>query len=156
MKKIVGLLGAIIVSISFYNCNTSKGITDYNLQMKPPFKVVNSSYQDWVNEQSTAHGVKVFVKINTSKIQLDSMYFRNMKTALVYDDKSDKYTGHFNIQNSKNDLILHSDSTKEFGNQVPDISQKIPFKLEDNEAVVSYIFKDEKCFYKISNLQNEK
>jgi hypothetical protein len=153
MNKLVSLAGAIVVSILFSCCNTTKGITNYNLQGNPPFKVVNSSYQEWVSGQSDVRGAKVYIKTNTSKIQLDSIYFRNMKAALEFDDVSQEYIGHFTFPNTKTDIIIHSDSTQEYGNQVPDISQKIPFKLANNEAVLSYIYKNEKYFYKISNLQ---
>ena len=153
MNKLLSITGAVIVSIVFSCCNTTKGITNNNLQSNPPFKVVAASYQEWVGGQPGVRGAKVYIATNNSKIALDSIYFKNMKAALEFNDDSKKYVGHFTYPNTKTDIIIHSDSSLEFGNQVPDISQKIPFKLSEDEAVVSYFYKNEKYFYKISNLQ---
>jgi len=47
---------------------------------------------------------------------------------------------------------MSNDPNAEFGNEMPEISQKIPFVLKDNECVISY--KDGKTtkYFKVDNI----
>ena len=51
---------------------------------------------------------------------------------------------------------MHADPKEEFGNKPPNISIKIPFELQENEAVISYFIKSKKRFYKLSNIKKQK
>lgn len=150
MNKLVNLGIIAILSIVFLRCGTSKE----NSQKTPPFKIVKSTYNNWIGGQPGVKGVIVKVAIDNPNVTLDSIYFRNMKTALEKEKitSEEKYIGHFTYPNTKNEIILHGDPKKEFGNPVPDVSKKNPFELENNEAMVSYIYKGIKNYYKISNL----
>lgn len=155
MNKLAKFTVVLIIGFTFLNCNTKKGITNYQLQNNPPFKIVSASYEEWKGEQPTINGVKVFIKINTSKIELDSVYFRNMAEVLEFNPQTNEYVAHFTYPTVNNDLIISSDANQEFGNQVPKFPKKSNFQLNDNQAVISYVHKNEKLFYKISNLQNK-
>ena len=48
--------------------------------------------------------------------------------------------------------ILHKDPKKEFGNKPPIITEKIPFVLNDNEAVITYKVNNKTEYYKVFNV----
>jgi len=154
MNKILTLA---IIGILLFSCSSTGQISTNNLDEKSPFKVMKSSYEKWVGGQPGVKGVMVNIEIDNPKILLDSVYFRNMKAPLSKSKSSPKetYIGHFTYPNNSNDIILDIDATKEFGNQVPDISKKIPFDLEQDEAVVSYHFKGLTKYFKISNITED-
>ena len=59
--------------------------------------------------------------------------------------------GYFKNQNNR-DVIMDGDATKEALNIPP---EKIPFQLNENEAVVSYFENDKMVYYKISNIEEK-
>ena len=94
------------------------------------------------------------ISINNPKILLDSVYFRNNSSILKL-DKSDsnlEYVGSLVLPTKNQNFNLNLDSKKEYGNQAPDISRKIPFELKENEAIVSYLLNKKKFYFKISNV----
>lgn len=147
----------VIIGIVLFSCGSTTSISEYNLQKKAPFKVLKSTYKNWVGGQPGVKGVLVNIEIDNPKIVLDTVYFRNMKAPLEKskNDSNETYVGHFTFPNKSNDMILHGDAKKEFGNQVPDISKKIPFDLKQDEAIVSYKIKGLTKYFKISNLTED-
>lgn len=144
----------VIGLLFFFSCSSAKEIA----QNQPPFKILKSTYTSWVGGQPGVKGVMVYIEIDNPEILLDTVYFRNAKSPLerAQNSKGEKYVGHFSFPEKERDLVLHSDATKEFGNQVPDISQKIPFELKSNEAVISYNYNGKINYFKIDNLIEEK
>jgi len=149
MNKLLKLSGLTFISVLLLCCKSTQEITQNN----PPFKVLEATYSERI-ENGNENIVIVNIKIDNPEIQLDSVYFRNMKSSLIGSSKNseEKYEGHFLISNTTKDIILHSDAEKEFGNRVPDISQKIPFQLEKDQAVVSYVYKKNTMYFKIMKL----
>lgn len=149
--KLIPFIAVITILIS---CLVSCSSVKESSNKKPPFKITSATYNNWIGGQPGVNGVVVKVVIDNPKVTLDSVYFRNMKTEFekTKNTSEEIYIGHFTYPNSKKDVILHSDPKKEFGNEVPDISKKIPFELNKDEAVVSYIYKGIKNYFKISNL----
>jgi len=88
---------------------------------------------------------------------LDSVYFRNQIVHLVREESAENsvFTGSFTTSNLPHDYILHSDPKQEFGNKPPVTVSKLPFEIKENEAVVSYFYKDKLNYYKILELKEE-
>jgi len=149
MNKLLKLSGLTFISVLLLCCKSTEEITQYN----PPFKVLEATYSERI-ENDNENRVTINIKIDNPEIKLDSVYFRNMKSLLnrTTNTSEEKYEGHFLISNTTKDIILHSDAEKEFGNRVPDISQKIPFQLEKYQAVVSYVYKNNTMHSKIMKL----
>jgi len=152
MNKVINIGIAVITSFFFLGCSTSKTTLD-GFQSNPPFKVLEATYTELVDEKSGVNGISIYISIDNAEVKLDSVYFRNNSAKLKLDKDISKteYIGSLVMPNKDNDLQLNIDSKKEFGNRVPDISQKIPFKLKANEAVVSYFFKNKRNYFKISD-----
>jgi hypothetical protein len=154
MNKIASLTIVILTSIVCLSCNSSKAITNSNLENNPPFKIIEATYSTWNGGQPGVQGILVNIKIDNAEIELDSVYFRNKSTKLKLEKTAQLpfYKGSFVLPNPNNNLQLDIDSTKEFGNQVPNFPEKIPFQLNQNEAIVSYYYKNKINYYKILNV----
>ena len=84
---------------------------------------------------------------------LKDFYFRGMKTSL--EDVSTKnnglYVANF-INPTEKEIILHKNHKKEAGNEPPQLTKNFPFKLENNEGVVSYTENGTLKHYKVKNI----
>jgi hypothetical protein len=153
MKKFLdsGLL--ILLSFAFFCCGVSK----VKAQNEAPFKVLEATYTNWVGEQSDLVGTTIRITINNKEIQLDSVYFRNNSASLkrVESFENPIFTGSFTTSKTPHDLILHADPKEEFGNKPPITTSKFPFEMKENEAVVSYFYKDKINYYKILEVKEK-
>lgn len=154
MKKVFSFGIVIISSLFLLGCGTSKMTQNNGFQSNPPFKVVEATYIKSIGDNSAVNGITINVSIDNAEVKLDSIYFRNNSAKMELSKNISKtaYIGSLVMPNKDNDLQLNVDSKMEYGNRAPDISQKIPFQLKYNEAVVSYFFKNEIHYFKILNL----
>ncbi|MCF6168081.1 hypothetical protein [Lutibacter sp.] len=150
MNKSAGFLISVIILLTFSFCSASKN----TFQKSPPFKVMKVTYNSWVGGQPGVRGITIHITIDNPKINLDTVFFRKMKMKLKKDFSAtaNTFVGSFTLHNKEHDFILDKNSTKEFGNTPPKTSLNIPFKLKNNEAVVSYIYNDKTYFYKVNNI----
>lgn len=153
MQKFINSL-IVIFSIVLFSCKSTNGINELGFQSNPPFKVEKASYSKWLSDQSGVHGISIQIQLNKTTVAIDSVYFRNNSIKLNLDNSTSNsmYVGSMVLPNTNKNLQMNMDSKKEFGNTVPDISQKIPFKLAQNEAVVSYFYKNKRYYFKISEV----
>ena len=103
--------------------------------------------------EGAGQGINIFIPAEDKSASLDSVYFRKQAAKLEFRPDLKQYIGRFTFNpKSKNDLVFSSDPKEEYGNEMPPIPKKIPFELEDNECVVSYLEGDEIKYYKIVNV----
>lgn len=149
------LLGMII--IGFSSCSSSQ-----KLQKEIPFAVTSATCQEWVaGVQGGGSGINVtFVADNLAEnnIQLDSIFFRGQKAAVMMLEEKGKKNCSARFVTpklEKPDIIMHKDPKKEFGNKPPKLQEKIPFELADNEAVISYTQAGKVKYFKIENIKQK-
>lgn len=154
MNKIISIGMLAITSIVLMCCGSSKAPNESSLQNNPPFKVVEATYSKQLDEQTGINNILIRISINNPKILLDTVYFRNNSTILKLDKSNSNltYIGSIVLPGKNKNFILNLDSKKEYGNQVPDISRKIPFELKENEAIVSYLLHNKRTYFKISHV----
>ncbi len=156
IKNILKLLSIVFIMTAFSNCAGAK-----KLQKEVPFTMGTCSYQKWVaGVKGGGSGVNVTIPVNNmpEEMALDSIYFRGMKAPLVKaaTKKGTLYIARFKTPlNAKKDMISHADPKKEVGNKPTILPEKIPFELAENEAVISYISKGKKRYYKLTGLKPE-
>lgn len=152
MKKSLYFFTFGILVLAFSCCGTSK--SNNKLEQNPPFKINRAFYNTWVGGQPGVKGYTIYFEIDNSNTVLDSVYFRNMSAKLLKDTSTSEsvYIGTFILPNRMKDYVLHSDPKKEFGNELPDISEKTPFQLNSNEAIISYIVDNTTQYYKVTNV----
>ncbi len=145
MKKIIGIGFITLLSFTFFGCGVS------NAQNNHPFKVLEATYANSVVEQTELVVTTLKIMINNPEIKLDSVYFRNHKAPLKRVESNENYvfSGSFTSSTIPHDYILHSDPKLEFGNKPPVTVSKLPFEIKENEAVVSYFYKDKINYYQI-------
>jgi len=142
-----------ILSIFLANCGGSKSNnTKLDFTTNPPFKVQEVSSQKWVaGVKGGGAGTNLFITFSevSKGVVFKELYFRNKKVEVsVF---KDKVVGYFKNQNNR-DVIMDGDFTKEASNIPP---EKIPFQLNKNEAVVSYLEKNQLHYFKISNIEEK-
>ncbi len=143
-------ISIITIIIGFAMCKSLK------LEENPPFKIISATYKNWVGGQPGVRDTNVKIQFSSTKtIQFDSIYFDNKVAKLQTKNSNDNLLmGYFNTS-TRRDLILDANTTKELKNPVLAI-KKFPFKINKNEAVISYKINGKIKYYKIKSLQREK
>lgn len=147
MRKFISTGLVILLSFAFFGCGASK----VKAQNEHPFKVLSATYANSVVEQTDLVLTTLKITTNNKEIQLDSVYFRNNSASLKRVDSIENslFIGSFTTSKTPHDLILHADPKEEFGNKPPVTASKLPFEIKENEAVVSYFYKDKINYYQI-------
>jgi len=164
-KTVLTAVSSILLLTLFTNCgNAQKKVAEESISFeeKTPFTIKKSYYQNIVGGipgSSETHLVIEIISKSTTKIVFDSVYF-NQKiqpiNVFVSGEKQLITGTFFNNSSVKKDLIMDADPKKEMANKVLPIHSKIPFKLNDNECVISYYIDGEKKFYKLKNIKKGK
>lgn len=151
----VGLLGIAA-------CTSQKALVS-----EPPFSVDRPSLQYWSGGmERSGRGLNFSARWNPydpEAIAVDSLYLRGrmMKLQVVETETGFKLEASYRDTPAEpTDIIMHADSTKEVGNQLPrplPNTRKFPFKLDPDEAVMSYVFQSDgkKYFYKIEGIKEK-
>ncbi|WP_297806568.1 hypothetical protein [uncultured Polaribacter sp.] len=146
-------LSIIAILISFTQCGSIK------LENNPPFTIEKASYHHWIGGQPGISGSNIEIELKeNSNIDFDSIFFQNNSTKLEINTVDNKtiLIGNFNTsKRSKRNLILDSNAVNELKNEIPK-SQNIPFKLLENEAIITYKTKNKLKYFKIKNIQKAK
>ena len=141
--KVFKILSTLLIVSLFSQC----GITKF--KKNPPFLITSTIKKSVLDEYNNVKGTNIIITYTSStNIEFDSLYYSN-RIVKPHKDKlnnSKQITG-FIPTYKKSDLILDNNSTKEFNNSFPEI-KKFPFKLSENEVVISYKINDKIKFYK--------
>lgn len=144
---------AMIFTLS--GCSSQK-----KLVKNHPFELGEATCQTWVGgrpESGSGINFEVPVLAN-SDLKMQQAYFRgkvadiNMKTV---DGKLMAKASFMNTNLDKPDIIMHSDATKEVGNQAPKLQEKSPFEIEADECVISYLDGDKVKYFKIEGVKEK-
>ena len=157
MKKynfLVLLISAIASIAIITSCATFKREREsFVLTQNTPFTIKNSYYQNWVaGVKEGGSGLNIYITIDDilEGVILKEFYFQGN----IFEVKSSKnsvFVGYYKNETEK-DFIMDSNSTKETANIPP---KRFPFKLENNEVVLSYEYHNKMYYYKISNMEEK-
>lgn len=140
----------LFIIVSFSQCASTLKLQD-NL----PIEIDEVYYQTWVaGVKGGGSGINVFIPMesNSNTILLDSMYFRGKSTKIEYANDT-LAIGRFKTKaNQKQDIIMSNEPYAEYANKVPEIPEKIPFELKDDECIVSYLEKNKTKYFKIKGI----
>lgn len=112
-------------------------------QEQLPFKIDSVYYQNWSGgTQGAGTGYNLFLKTTAKlpeNIKLTKVYFKNKEAN--FETKSQDsllYIAYFkNDLDTRTELIMHGDITKEYGNKPP-ISVSSKYKMEPDQAIIFY------------------
>lgn len=158
MKTFFKLILASILLVGFSQCGTSKD-TGYKFEKRTPFKVKEATYQSWVaGVQGGGAGITVIItleEIDTVSVtyffEIEAIYFREQKMKAESKGNSYQIIGRYKSDiNQSEDIILHRDAVKEYGNVAPIKNDAInQFNLLDDEAIISYYQHGKLKYYKL-------
>ncbi len=137
----------MIVGTLFLNCGTCK------LDKESPMTINNPYYVKGTGIKQA--DFTVYLPADKSELTLNHIYFRGKKLPLMYDQQQSAYMATYTSL-AKPDIIMSGDPKKEFGNSLPEMKEKTPFKLESNEAVIAYIKNGEEAYFKLNTLKEKK
>jgi len=151
--KTMKLLSIIAILFSFTQCGSIK------LEKNPPFKLEKATYHHWLGGQPGISGTNIEVRLKeNSNIDFDSIFFQNKSTKVEINTAVNKILliGNFNTSKRQSrNLILDYNTVKELENRVPGL-RKLPFKLKENEAILTYIIDNKIKYFKIKNIEKAK
>jgi len=151
IKTISLILALPLVLISFAQCASNKS---FKLQKTAPFAIKQAISQNYLGGRQGNKGEKITIVLSDSDIVLDSLFYKNRKLKLQRNTEGD-FTCKLSFSTGKHHT-MHENPQEEYGNKAPVMDYKTPFKLTENEAVVSYLKNDITYYYKIGNLTKGK
>ena len=123
----------LILLSSLFQCTSIP-----KLQREVPSEFEDVYFQKWNSGiEEGGSGITIFIKTKANSVQLDSVYFRE---------------GIAKLQISQKDSLLYVGSFKSIAIDKPVERLDIPFKLKDDECVVSYLLDKNTYYYKISSI----
>ncbi|GFD91462.1 hypothetical protein KUL156_40650 [Alteromonas sp. KUL156] len=142
------LIGILILALSFTKCASVK------MENNHPFKIESASYSHVTGGvKGSYNSTNLIINFTAEKpVDFQKVYFQNRITKAVVEQHNDKQyiaARYKTSSNELNDLILHADPKKEFGNTP---AEEFPFELKENEAMVSYIIEGKTHYVKIENI----
>ncbi|UTD15691.1 hypothetical protein HER15_09505 [Tenacibaculum mesophilum] len=142
------LIGILILALSFTKCASVK------MENNHPFKIESASYSHVTGGvKGSYNSTNLIINFTAEKpVDFQKVYFQNRITKAIVEQHNDKQyiTARYKtLSNELNDLILHADPKKEFGNTP---AEEFPFELKENEAMVSYIIEEKTHYVKIENI----
>ena len=154
IKKLLLLPTIALVIMSFTQCSSAQ------FDKKAPATITEAFYQDWVGGRPGSKGTLVTIKLNAPETTktFDSLFFNGkvvkLESTLIKNELT--LTGNFMTLTNPKDIIVHADPKEEFGNTPPQLAAKIPFELEENQAVISYFLRNKKRYFKLENIKKRK
>ena len=153
-RTLASIFSLSIILFSNTGCAGGKD-TGYSFEQEPPFTLGTVYYQDWVagvREGGSGTNVHITIESYADDVVILDVYFRSKKEKAQNSPQfMDQYVGYFKNE-ARPDIIMDSDPVKESQNIPP---ESFPFQLEDNEAVLSYLYKDEVMYLKISKMEQK-
>ncbi|MUP45161.1 hypothetical protein E0K83_05315 [Gramella sp. BOM4] len=143
MKKTVLFATGLFILAIFASCGSNK-----NLQEDIPAQFSEVYYK------YTSDGIKLhipLVSIQEERISLDAVYFHGMKSPLVQsEERSNLYVANFRM--GSDDMIMHEDPKKEYGNTAPQKPEKSPVNLDNDEALLVFTQDNQTKYYKLTGI----
>lgn len=150
-KKTTFFIFTTLLAFSVLQCSSAK-----KLEEQQPFKIGDVYYQDWVSGiEGGGSGSNIFISIqsNSNNIILESVYFQGKEARLELKNNTVFIGRFYGNANKPRDIVMSSNPLAEYGNKVPELSQKkMTFQLKDNECVVSYKIEGKLRYFKINNV----
>ena len=145
-----------IIILLFAGCSSHK-----KLQTETPFVLGNVTAQKWVGGmEQTGTGYELtipIINLPVVGVDLQEVYFRDKVAEVSIEKENDIMVGIAKYASSKPDSAMQTNPIDEVGNRPPSSKikskKKFPFKIDSNEAILSYNEDGKDKFYKITNIK---
>jgi hypothetical protein len=156
MRILLITVFAMVFSLS--GCSSQK-----KLAKTAPFEMGQVTCQSWTGGRAeSGSGIKLEIPVlseNMDTMKMQQAFFRGKVADISMSTLEGKWMASANFMNKsteKPDMVMHSDSKQEVGNQPPTLQEKFPFEIGDNECVISYMDGDKVKYYKIEGVKEKK
>lgn len=150
LKYLIVLFLVVTASLSFTQCKTQ------NIDKKIPFSISEKTYFYWVGGKKGTNGtnIKIVGSYITTNVSFSKIYFQNHEYTLVTElnDEGFILSGNYS-EFRKNDINMHQNAEKEYGNEAPKRENKIPFDIQNNEAIIVYSINGEEFYHKLTSVK---
>jgi hypothetical protein len=139
-----------ITLFAFMGCKTQ------NSTIKAPFTITEKTYFYWVGGKEGTNGttIKIAGTFKTTNLEFSKIYFQNHEYKVIPEFKQSEFIVIGNRSDQlKENIIMHRDPSQEFGNKPPNSDKKIPFDLEQNEAILVYAINGKDYYYKVESIK---
>lgn len=154
--KLYELIVITFLSIILMQCKSSKQNQSESVFKEKEIKLESQGdittgkvfFQKWVaGQQDGGSGINIYFPelVNKNNYTIGNVYFRGMIGQII----NGKASPFASLRFVNKDIIMSSDANAEYGNDMPKV---FPFKLKDNECVISYNTGNEIKYYKIENI----
>ena len=143
MKNALQFTAGIFMLVLFASCGSNK-----DLQERAPaqFSEVYYTYD--------SNGIELNIPVTSiqdQRISLDAVYFHGMKSNLMQsEEKPNLYVANFRM--GSGDMVMHEDPKEEYGNKPPQLPEKSPFSIDDDEAILVFTQDDQIKYYKLTGI----
>ncbi|MBI6116188.1 hypothetical protein [Salegentibacter maritimus] len=143
MKKLLFLLTGIFALSLVTSCGSNK-----ELQERAPAQFQDIYYTE--NENGLDLYIPVAV-IQENRVSMDSVYFRGMKSPLVRDsEQTNLFIANFSTGAMD---IMSIDPAEENKNRLPQRTEKVPFEIQDDEAILVFTQNNKTKYYKLTGIE---
>lgn len=149
-KSIYIQFSIIIISIIAIGCKSQ------SLETTAPFDIYEKTYFYWDGGNKGTEGttIRLAGRTQSMNISFSKLYFQNHEYSIVPQFNSEGFVieGTFS-KFRKKEMVMHRDPAAEYGNEVLKIEKKIPFDLENDEAVLLYSVNGLEGYHKIKGIK---
>lgn len=150
-KQFFGFILMVAILFSFTQCSSAQKL---QLQEKTSFELGEVSFQKWIaGVQGGGSGYHFLINVvsNKNNVVFDSVYFREYQAKIEIGKIG--YVANIKTEiNQREDIIMSNNGKEEYGNKSRLKTANFPFKLTENECVISYIENGITKYLKVKNL----
>ena len=140
-----------------FSCSSQKKLVE-----NPPFEMRQPTFQKWVGGRAeSGQGWKLEIPLGNNDLgetTLEKVFFRGMEAPISLTKNGEQWVASANFNSSgleKPDIIMHSDSTKEVGNQPPAMGVEMPFQIENDQCLLVYKEGKRLRYVKLENVKEK-
>ena len=143
MNNLLQFTAGVFMLVLFASCGSNK---DLQARIPAQFSDVYYTYD--------SNGIELNIPVTSiqdERISLDAVYFHGMKSPLVKsEEKPNLYVANFRM--GSDDMIMHEDPKEEYGNKPPQLPEKSPFSIDEDEAILVFTQNDQVKYYKLTGI----
>jgi hypothetical protein len=146
-RKFVLLMIVVFLAIG---CKTQ------SLETSAPFSIVEKVYFNWVGGKQGTQGTTVRFRGRTSSLNLSfsKIYFQNREYGVVPQFNSEGFLLEASFTEMREPVnIMGTSPVVEDANKPPNEKKKIPFDLEDDEAIIVYSVNGRDGYHKVTAIK---
>ncbi len=149
--KVMKLVFSFLI-LAIISCSSKKEIST-----QLPYEIESVYFQKWIGgQEQTGSGINFYIQFKNPLPEnqtLAKLYFQNKEGFFDKEDET-HYVARFYSKPQNQDLIMDVNSTNEYGNKAPEITQP-RFELQSNEAVLEFHNGNEIQHFKIVDIKEK-